>query len=119
MTVKVDRHGLTVQAARPHISQTITFTGTSAQSAAFYVNEGGGYDVNNAPLPTTTTHVRLIASAACWIAFGASPVAVPSTSPAIYLPPGAPEYFWVRPGEKIAVIQDSGTGTLNIAELAN
>jgi hypothetical protein len=27
-----------------------------------------------------------------------------------------PEYFWVSPGEKLAVIQSSAAGTLNITE---
>jgi hypothetical protein len=33
------------------------------------------------------------------------------------LPAGVPEYFWVYPGERVAVTQNSAAGSLNVAEM--
>jgi hypothetical protein len=103
------------------LSQTIAIGAASAQSAAFSAgsvtntyNTDGSVNTN---VPNNTTHIRVVATAACWIAFGANPVAAASTSPSIYLPAFTPEYFWVNRGERLAVIQDSGSGSLNIGEL--
>ena len=35
----------------------------------------------------------------------------------ILLPAGVPEYFWVYPGERVAVVQNAAAGSLNIAEM--
>jgi hypothetical protein len=42
---------------------------------------------------------------------------VASGTSSIFLPAGVPEYFWVYPGEKVAVIQNAAAGSLNIAEM--
>jgi hypothetical protein len=68
--------------------------------------------------PNNTTHIRVVATANCWIAFGANPTAAIATA-SILIPAYTPEYFWVVHGERIAVIQDSAGGLLNVAELAN
>lgn len=123
MTIKVDEHGLTVQASRPALSQTLTVGSGSVQSAPFSTGPTNTY--SGAPptygqpvtQPNNTTHIRVVSTADCWIAFGANPTAVAGQSPSILIPAGVPEYFWVQPGEKLAVIQSSGAGTLNIGEL--
>jgi hypothetical protein len=121
MTLKVDIHGQLVQAARPYSAQNVAIGAASAQSAAFSASTAtvGTYAPDGTQFTTTntTTHVRVVATSACWIAFGSNPVAVASGSSSIYLPAFTPEYFWVNRGEKIAVIQDAASGNLNIAEL--
>lgn len=123
MTIKSDQHGFEVQAARPFTSQSLVIGAASVPSTAFStIPTMGTYSDAGIPaevLKNNTTHVRVVATSACWIAFGAAPVAVASGVGSIYLPPGVPEYFWVLPGEKIAVIQDTAAGVLNIAELDN
>ena len=121
MTVKVDQHGLNVQAARPALSQNIAYS-TSTQSAAFQAGPPmNSYDPSGAPQtqPNNTTHVRLCATTDCWVSFGSNPTAAVGGATSILLPGLIPEYFWVVRGEKLAVIQNSAAGTLNIAELAN
>ena len=120
MTLKVDQHGQLVQASRPSLSQTIAIGASTAQSAAFSTGQvAPPYNPDGTPanIPNNTTHIRVVATSACWIAFGSNPIAVAATSPSIYLPAFTPEYFWVNKGERLAVIQDSGAGSLNIAEL--
>src|SRR5262245_13129205 len=122
MTIKVDQHGLVVQASRPALSQTLAIGAGSVQSAAFqtgsplYTYNADGTVATQA---NNTTHIRLVSNAACWVSFGTNPTAVASGSASILLPAGVPEYFWVARGEKVAVIQDTGAGSLNIAEMAN
>lgn len=121
MTLKVDVHGQLVQASRPALSQTIAIGAASTQSAPFSSNTVtvGTYNPDGSPVGVTnnTTHIRLVATSACWVAFGANPVAAASGATSIYLPAFTPEYFWVNKGERIAVIQDAGSGLLNIGEL--
>ena len=123
MTIKSDQHGFEVQAARPALSQTIAIGGGSVVSAPFstYGFQGAYADgpVKGVPItqPNNTLHVRLVATSGCWVAFGATPVAAVGSAACILLPAGVPEYFWVYPGERIAVIQDTGAGSLNIAEM--
>lgn len=119
MTIKLDEYGLAVQAARPVSSQTIVFTATNSVSTTFAAGPTSVYDQQGRPVrtPNNTQHVRCVATSGCWIAFGNAPVAAIGVSPAIYLPAGVPEYFWVGPGDRIAVVQDSAGGSLNIAEL--
>jgi len=117
MTITTDRRGQPVQAARPAITQNITIGAASVQSAAFAVASQpfGGMA---SPFQQNTQHVRLVSTTNCWVSFGASPTAAMGSN-SIYLPANTPEYFYVNPGEKVAVIQDTAAGTLNIAELAN
>jgi len=118
MTIRTDRGGLSVQASRPYSTQNVTVGSASAASVAFVTNA-------TAPWPNAggmisgsgqnTTHIRIASTTNCWLAFGAAPVA--SASAGMYLPANLPEYFFVNPGEKLAVIQDTAAGVLNIAEL--
>lgn len=79
-------------------SQKITFNGTSQMSSAF---------------GSSTTLVRCYSAVACYIAIGEAPEASSST---IYWPAGLLDYVGVRPGEKIAVIQESSGGTFHMTE---
>ena len=122
MTIKVDQHGLPVQASRPAVSQNVTIGASSTQSAVFQTgpitntyNPDGTLNTN---MPNNTTHIRVIANSNCWVAFGANPTATAGAG-SILLSAYTPEYFWVQRGERVAVIQDTAAGTLNVAELAN
>jgi hypothetical protein len=124
MTVRNDRHGNTVQAARPYTSQSVAVGAASVLSTAFATNldrpqreQYGGAQF--AGTVNQTAHVRVVATVPCWIAFGTGAVAVVRAANSVYLPAGLPEYFWVVPGEQIAVIQDSGGGFLYISEMQN
>lgn len=120
MTIKVDQQGLTVQASRPALSQTVAIGAGSIQSAAFSTGPMNTYSqALNTPItsPNNTTHIRLVGTADCWVSFGANPTAAIAGISSILLPAGIPEYFWVYPGEKVAVIQNVGAGSLNIAEM--
>ena len=120
MTLKLDQHGQLVQASRPSLTQNVAIGASTAQSAAFSVGSvAPPYNASGTPatVPNNTTHIRLVATAACWVAFGSNPIAASQGAGCIYLPAFTPEYFWVVVGERIAVIQDTGAGNLNIAEL--
>jgi hypothetical protein len=104
MAIQRDQYGNAVQAAHPASSQTLTIGSGSIQSAPWQSSN-------------STTYVRVVATGGCWLAFGTNPTAAASGATSIYLPAGVPEYFWVSYGEKIAVIQDTGAGLLNIGEL--
>lgn len=99
MAIRKDDNGNTMQVGRLGTSQNITITGASQQSAAF-ATQG-------------VFAVRAVATADCYIAIGANPTATTSST---LLPAGAPEYFAVQSGEKLAVIGTSGT--LNITGIA-
>ena len=119
MTIKSDQHGFEVQAARPALSQNVAIGVASVQSLAFSTGPVGSYavgPVSGVPIttPNNTLHVRLVATSDCYVAFGANPTAVVGTS--MLIPAMTPEYFWVLPGEKLAVLQASAAGTLNITE---
>jgi hypothetical protein len=123
MTIRVDQHGLTVQASRPALVQNIAFGAASAQSAAFQMGSTtplAPSDGTAFPNPVNnTTHIRVCSNTACWISFGNTPTAIAGGVGSILIPAYTPEYFWVFRGERIAVIQDSAAGSLNVAELAN
>ena len=95
-----DSNGHDALIITPGVSQTVSTSGTSAQSAAF----GAG-----------TSIIRVIASEACFLVFGANPTA---TSAGMFLAAGAVEYFAVTPGQKVAAIQASTGGSLYITEAA-
>lgn len=84
------------------VSDYVAVSGTSAQSAAISAN---------------CWEVRLVCTTNCHINFGANPTAAATDSNGIYLPAGVVEYFHVNPGQKVAVIQDSASGTLCVAEM--
>jgi hypothetical protein len=58
--------------------------------------------------------VRVVATTACYVAFGAAPTATTSSA---YLPADSPEYFTVSPGEKVSAVQLSSGGTLHVTEI--
>ena len=121
MTVKTDAHGLTVQAARPALSQTLAIGAGSVMSVPFQTAQApaGSYFPTGQPVltPQQTLHVRLCATSDCWVAFGPTPVAAINAAGSMLLPAGVPEYFWVYPGEFVACIQAAAGGFLNIAEM--
>lgn len=105
MTIKRDSGGLEVQAGTPFLSQSVAIGGSSTASAAFNAQ---------------TAHVRLVASASCWVSFGNPPAAaVARGASSMFVPANLPEYFWVATAAQIAVIQDSAAGFLYVTELAN
>jgi len=119
MTVKVDTYGLTVQAAKPGSTQQLTIAGVSQVSAPCFIGSVGTYvddgvNIGRPITPNTTQHVRLCATSDCYIAIGPNPVA--AVAGGLLLPAMSPEYFWVSPGDRIAVIQLSASGSLNIVE---
>lgn len=77
----------------------VSISGSSAQSAAFGAN---------------TNIIRVVSTTNCHIAFGANPTATTNDS---YLPANVVEYFIVTPGQKIAFIQNSGSGSGYVAEV--
>jgi hypothetical protein len=123
VTIKSDQHGFEVQAGRPALSQTIAIGGGNVVSAPFSTySPQGSYSagpVAGVPItqPNNTLHIRLVATADCWVAFGPTPVALASSPASILLPAGVPEYFWVFPGERVGVVQNIAGGLLNIAEM--
>lgn len=62
-----------------------------------------------------TFAVRVVATTACHICFGATPVA---TTDHAYLPAGWVAEYTVQPGQKIAVIQNAAAGNLYVTELS-
>ena len=120
MTIKSDQHGYEVQAARPALSQNVVIGAGSLQSLAFSTGPVGAYSTAStsfgAPVlvPNNTSHVRLVATSDCYVAFGANPTAVAGAG--MLITASTPEYFWVAPGEKVAVIQVAAGGILNITE---
>jgi hypothetical protein len=122
MTIKSDQHGFEVQAARPALSQTLAIGAGSIQSAPFSTGPVGTYaagPVAGVPIttPNNTLHVRLVGTSDSWVSFGTNPTAAVAGVASILLPAGVPEYFWVYPGERVAVIQNSAAGSLNVAEM--
>ncbi|TAH36536.1 MAG: hypothetical protein EYC62_02515 [Alphaproteobacteria bacterium] len=83
-------------------SQDVTVGASSAQSAA--IGTAG---------QTPNKIIRLVSTTACRIALGTNPTA---TSTSTFLPANVVEFTEISPGEKIAVIQDTGGGKLNVSE---
>lgn len=81
------------------LSQKITTSGTSQQSSAVAAN---------------CSVVRLYCTQDVYIAIGANPTAVTTTS--LFLPANTVEYFGCAGADKIAAIQASSGGTLYISE---
>lgn len=84
----------------PGTSQTVSVSGTSAATT----NAVGSY-INKVRLRSTTD---------CFIKFAKSPTATTSD---MFLPAGETEYFDVKPGQKVAAIQSSASGTLYVTEM--
>jgi hypothetical protein len=62
-----------------------------------------------------TWKVRVVVTAAAYIKIGVSPTATTSD---VYMPADSPEYFSIRPGEKVAAVQVSGGGNLHVTEVS-
>ena len=78
----------------------ITTSASSQQSAAFGAQ-------------TYQIRVCVIANP-CWIKIGDNPTATANDT---LLPVNSIEYFTVTPGQKLAVLQQTGAGTLSITEI--
>jgi hypothetical protein len=87
----------------PGVSQKIAFAGTSTQATNAF--------------QATTTLLRIFATTDCFILVGSSPtVLVDGTC--YFVPGGIVDFIGVQPGQKIAAIQSSASGTLYITEAA-
>ena len=82
-------------------NQVVSYTSTSTANTTAFVQ-----GVNA---------VRVVASTHCHITFGGSPTA---TTSSVKLPPNLPEYFVVTPGQKIAAIRTTTSGTLHVTEVS-
>ena len=78
----------------------------------------GASSATSSAVQATTNRVTLVATSACWVAFGTSPTAVANTAGNVYVPANQPmPPIVVTPGvTKIAVIQASAGGYLSIIE---
>lgn len=61
--------------------------------------------------------IRVVSTTNTWIKIGDGTPTAAAAANNIYLPSGVVEYFHVSPGQKVAGIQDSAGGTLNVAEM--
>jgi len=93
-----DRNNV-AQVITPGASQNVAIGAASTQSAAF---------------SQSTTMVRVAPTVDCRIALGLNPTA-DATSMLLF--GGQPEVVAVGRGHKVAVIQQSGGGTLNVVEV--
>lgn len=84
------------------VSEYIVVGAASAASAAFGAN---------------TREIRVVSTTNCHINIAEAPTAAATSSNGIYLPAGVVEYFHVSPGQKVAVIQDSGAGVFCVAQM--
>ena len=82
-------------------TQAVSFTSTST--------------ANTTAFSAGTTTIRVVASTRCHLALGASPTATTS-SPA--LPANLPEYIVISPGQKIAAIRTTTSGTLHVTQVS-
>lgn len=83
-------------------SQDVTFSGTSAQSSA--IGTLG---------QTPRRVIRIVSDAPCRILIGLDPTALATST---LLPAGVVEYTEITPGHKVAALQESAGGKLNITE---
>ena len=76
----------------------------------------GAASVASAAVGQNTSIVRIVASGACHVDIGPTPVA---TATSMYIAPSREgEYFRIGVGEKVAVIQDgTATGNLYLTEM--
>lgn len=75
-----------VVSSQDQTNNNVTFT-TTTQSAAFQPN---------------TRFIRVVCPVACHLEFGENPTA---TTASLYLPADTVEYFGVKPGEKVALVE--------------
>lgn len=74
----------------------------------------GASSAQSTAISSQARKVRLSATSACHISIGTNPTA---TASGFYLPANVVDYLMVSPGQKIAVIQESGAGSLFISEM--
>ena len=86
---------------RPGTSQNVAYTGTAGRIANAISND--------------VFLVRVVLTTAGHIAIGL-PSVVATTSD-MYMPAGVPEYFAVRPGEKISAVRETSSGTMHVTEI--
>ena len=87
------------EAIIPGVSQQIAVTPTSTQGTAFQAG---------------TKVIRTFSTVDCFVQIGSSPVADTTTS--MFIPGGLESYFGVDPGNVLAVIAKSSSGTFYITE---
>jgi hypothetical protein len=63
-----------------------------------------------------TNVVRVATNTAAYVKIGNSPTAAATNS--IYMAAGDPEYFIVRPGEKVSAVRVTTSGTLSVTEVS-
>lgn len=85
---------------RPRTHQKVAYTGTAGT-----ISNAVGADISV---------VRVVCTTAAYIAIAKSPTA---TANDVYMPANVPEYFTLRPGEKVSAIQVSSGGTLHVTEM--
>ena len=82
---------------KPDVSKTVAYTGTAGVSTAVGLH---------------TNVVRLVASTACFVAFGKT-----ATASDMFLPANTPELFTINGGDTISAIQSAAGGNLHITEM--
>jgi hypothetical protein len=79
-------------------------------------NQTASYTSTSAPITTAFQQgvnvVRLLSSTSCHVKFGSSPVATVDDP---RLAANVPEYFVVSPGQKVAAIRTTTSGTLHVS----
>lgn len=101
MGMDVQDSGHAVPALAQGVTQKVTISGTSAQSAAF----GGN-----------TRAIRIVADTDIWYLIALDPTAATAGTNSSFLPANVVEVKKVTPETKIAGIQDSASGFLSIEE---
>jgi hypothetical protein len=84
----------------PSTTQTISVGATSAATTN--------------PVSSYINVVRLISTTNCHVVIAKAPTA---TASSMYLAANREEYFVIKPGEKVAAIQDTAAGTLYVTEM--
>lgn len=103
MTVRMqtDRSGNALQVLGVKAAQNVSISGTAASSGT---------------LSESTTTVRLNTDTRCWVSFD-STAKTDGTNGSIAIDANQTEFFRVRSGSTLSVIQDSASGTLSIGEM--
>ena len=81
------------------------------QSAAYTATAG---TITNA-ITSGTFKARVVVTSAAYIKIGKD---VTATTSDVYMAADSPEYFSIRPGEKVSAVQVSGSGTLHVTEIS-
>jgi hypothetical protein len=63
-----------------------------------------------------TNKVRVVVTSAAYIKIGKTPLT--ATTADVYMPADSPEYFTIRPGEKVAAVQVASGGNLHVTEVS-